>query len=315
MDVSEPRAPRKEIDIIEEELANRRRAWIREHMVYLYAAAGVVIVALIVLSISIYERSTNPISRFINASAKDFGTPFSFTVTLSEDNKPQMTYTGSIDVDRTDHEIRAVYDATYDAYFYRGAVFANDKYSVTGSLYGGKWEARDCSPQVLDFFDFDTDWRKGTFDGAAFLRFTDIASDYSTRETNRLMNLLKQRLSTNSDVATFTAEKTDGDTRYDYDISLITLFDLIEKDGASLFYRASEYDAYAAKFELNRDIIEKSRCTMHFIINVDGYLTEFGFEVTAGGVDYALSCTMSEFGTAQVEIPDAFLKTAGVQTE
>ena len=87
VDVSEPRAVRKEIDIIEEALAERRRDWVKTHMIYLYAVIGVVIVGIIFLFIHVYNQNTNPISRLISASSKNFGSSFDYEVTLSENDK------------------------------------------------------------------------------------------------------------------------------------------------------------------------------------------------------------------------------------
>ena len=49
VDVSEPRAPIKELDVIEEALAVRRRDWVKSNRTYIFAGVGLVVVILIVL--------------------------------------------------------------------------------------------------------------------------------------------------------------------------------------------------------------------------------------------------------------------------
>ena len=164
VDVSEPRAVRKEIDIIEEALAERRRDWIKTHMIYLYAVIGVVIVGISFLFIQLYNGNTNPISRFISATSKNFGTSFRYDVTLSENGESVMHYDGTASIHRSQHSLEAVYDAEYTDYSYRAVVKADNSSSVKGVYYKNKWTAHDCTEKVLDFFDFDTDFRAGNFD-------------------------------------------------------------------------------------------------------------------------------------------------------
>ena len=84
IDVSEPRAPVKEMEVIEEALAIRRREWIRTHLNYIYAGVGLIVVGLIVLGIYLYYQSTNPMSRFIGSLSKDFSTSFHYDVKVTD---------------------------------------------------------------------------------------------------------------------------------------------------------------------------------------------------------------------------------------
>lgn len=310
IDVSQPRAPVKEMDIIEEALAIRRRDWIKTHLSYIYAVVGVIIVGLIVFGIYMYFQSTNPMSRFIGSLSKDFSTSFHYDVAVTEDDKPMMSYSGNIAVDRSKHSVESLYEADYNSYTYTGAVYAHDKTAAKGSYYNNRWDTHECSDNVQDFFDFDKAFRSGGFDGGAFLRFTGLTSEYSTRELNSAVGVLKKRLSTNSPIATIKSEKVEGGTRYHYDINIYELFSMIKNDGASIFYRATDYDKFVALFDENKSIIENTKCTAFFVVDSAGYMSSFEMTVTTEGRSYGLKCRMSDFSTAEVAIPDAFLKAA-----
>lgn len=312
-DVSQPRTPVREMDVIEEALRVRRREWFRTHLSYIFAAIGVIIVAGIVFGIYMYLQSTSPMNHFNSALAKDFSTSFDYDVKLTQDDKPEMSYTGTIDIDPSKSAVNALYQADYNTYQYTGAVYTHDGRSTKGIYYNKKWTTEDCTDSVRDFLEFDKDFRGGKFNGGAFLRFAGLTSDYSTRELNKMVELLKKRLSANSELVTISKEKTDEGTSYHYDINLSELFSLIKKNGASVFYRATDYEKFVSEFEANRGVISESTCTMDFTINAGGYMTTLDFKVTTAGKSYGLSCHMSNFSNASVELPDGFVKMAQVE--
>lgn len=315
VDVSEPRDPISESEAFEEAQANYRREWFRAHRTVIFAGIGVVLVALIVFGIYLYFQSTNPMSRFNAALAKDFSSSFHYDIKVTEDDKPVMSYDGAISIDRGKHDITALYQADYNSYTYTGAVYAHGKDNVKGSYYNDKWAIRDCAEGVQNFFDFDKDFRAGKFNTGAFLRFTKLTSDYSTTELNKTINVLKQRLSTNSTIATINTQNVDGGKRYDYTINLYELFLKIKEDGAPVFYRATDYDSFAALFDANKSVLENAECTASFEIDSAGYLTNFNIAVKAEGRSYGLSCAMSDFSSAEVTIPESFFKAAQITTE
>ena len=311
-DVSEPRQPRKEIEIIEEALAIRRRDWIKTHMSYIYAAVGVVLVGLIAFGIFTYYKSTNPLSRFVSSVSKDFGSSFAFDMKMTEGGETVMSYQGAIDPDRGKHTVKALYEADYNRYTYTGAVYADSDIAANGSYYDNKWTVHDCRDRVTDFFEFDRKFRSGAFDSGSFLRFTGVISNYSTREVESMVGILKDRFSTNSSLATITSSKVGGGTLYEYDVNLYELFSMVQKNGASLFYRATDYDKFSAIFDQNKGVIEEADCAIRFVVDPSGYMTSFEITVTAQDVEYGLSCTMSDFGSAEVEIPEGFMKAAAL---
>lgn len=315
IDVSEPRAPLREIDVIEEALAIRRRDWIKSNRTYLFAGVGIVVVILIVLLISMLFRNSNPMSRFCSSLSNNFNSSFQFNIRMTEDEIPVMSYEGSVDVDRSKHTAQADYRADYESYQYTGTVYADRYTAKKGTYYDNKWLVRDCLDNAQDFFDFDRDFRSGNFDAGSFLRFTGLTSEFSTRELDAFVDTLMKRLSTDSAIATIKTEKTDGNSIYHYDISIQALFDMIKQDGASVFYRASDYDVFCETYELNKAVISNAKCTLDFTVNGSGNMTLLEVKVAANGKSYGLTCYMSEFGEAQVEVPQGFLKAANITTE
>ncbi|MBR1534341.1 MAG: hypothetical protein IJ639_08250, partial [Ruminococcus sp.] len=122
------------------------------------------------------------------------------------------------------------------------------------------------------------------------------------------------RLSTDSTIATITTSSADGGTRYDYAINLPELLTMIKENGASVFYRATDYDDFVASYDLNKHIFENSACSMSFTVDEAGYLTVFEVKVTVEGTEYGLSCNMSSFGSADAALPEEFLKAAAIET-
>ena len=315
VDVSEPREPLSESEEFEKEQASRRRDWFRTHRTIIFAGIGLVVVALIVFGMILYLQRTNPMSRFTASLAKDFSSSFRYDIKVTEDDKPVMSYDGTISVDRNKHDLSALYQADYNSYTYTGAVYAHEKDNVKGSYYNKKWAIRDCTESVKDFFDFDKDFRAGKFNTGAFLRFTKLTSDYTTEELNKTIGVLKQRLSTDSPIATITTQNVDGGKRYDYTINLYELFSKIKEEGAPIFFRATDYDEFATLFNANKSVLENAECNASFEIDSAGYMTSFDITVKAEGQTFGLSCTMSDFSSAEVDIPESFFEAAEITSD
>ena len=151
VDVSEPRAPIKELDVIEEALAVRRRDWVKSNRTYIFAGVGLVVVILIVLLISLLFRSSNPMSRFTSSLSNNFGTSFQFELQMTEDDKPMMSYSGSVAIDRSKHTAQAVYEADYNSYQYTGTVYADRNFAKKGSYYDSKSERKAAEDNYKTF--------------------------------------------------------------------------------------------------------------------------------------------------------------------
>lgn len=315
VDVSEPREVRRESEVIAEERAAFRKMWLREHKLYIFAVIGVLLVLLIILGVRLFHQNTNPWSRLMQASAKDFSTSFAFDMQVKQDEKPVMTYNGTIAVNREKQQLRAVYDAQYTDYSYKAAAVADGKMYAAGSFYDGVWRVRDNSERVHDFFDFDTDYCKGKFDAGAFLRFTELNRDYSAEELQRFTDKLSQRLASDSDLAKITTEKSENGTQYRYDFNVKTLMDMIVSDGASVFYRSTDYDKFKEKYAANMGTAENSACTLEYFINSSGYLTELSVNVRIGEQKFALELSAHDFGSAMVSMPEGFVEQAAAMQE
>ena len=317
VDVSVPRETLKEADILREQAALRRYEWIRSHTTLIFAVISIILVAAIVFGILMYSQRANPISRMTMAAAKDFGTSFDFDVTFTAKGTPSMHYTGSIDSDRGAHQLSAFYNADYGTYTYSGAVSSVQNKAYKGAFYQEKWTIEDCSAQMQNFFDFEVDFSRGEFDGGALLRFLGLTSDFSAKELNRFESWLRQRMSTNSTIATVTSSGVEGGTQTTFDIRLEELFSEIAENGAPMFYHSSDYDTFKKRYEANKPALEQSRCIMSCVVDKSGYLSRFTLTVAPGVGDesYEVDCKMSNFGKAEVEVPEAFIQAISAQKD
>lgn len=286
------------------------RLWIKDHMTAVYIGAAVLLIIAIFFGIRIYNNKNHPITKLMSASAKDFNSSFSFEVEAELNGKPMMKYTGAYEADPGKQNVKVLYEADYGDYQYTGVVYSEGETRLSGSLYDGKWRVRDCSEKVLNFFDFNTDYKAGSFDGASFLRFTGLTSRFSADELNSFMKLFKSRMDGKSELASLEIESDGSDRIYTYDISLSEFFDLVRDKGASMFFSAIDYDSFCALYEANENTVKASRCRFSYTINSGGWMSAMSLTWTVGGEEYSIHCTMDDFGTAKVEIPKEFTQAA-----
>lgn len=285
-----------------------RRQWIKDHMVVIYFGAAILLIIAIFFGIRAYQNANHPIARFMAASAKNFNSSFSFDVEVTENGNTMMRYQGAYTADSSKQNVKAYYEADYGSYSYIGAVYAEGETRVSGNLYNGEWRLRDCSEKVLNFFDFNTDYKAGRFDGASFLRFTELTSRYSADELNDFMKLFKSRMSGDSELAKAEITSSGDSKNYTFDIDLQEFFDLVRDKGASIFFSAIDYDAFCSMYEMNEDTIRRADCTFSYTINNAGWLTGMRLSLTVNGEEYAVECTMDDFGKAEVNLPSAFME-------
>ena len=169
---------------------------------------------------------------------------------------------------------------------------------------------RDCSEKVLNFFDFNTDYRAGRFDGASFLRFTELTSRYSSDELNSFMKTFKSRMDGNSSLAELKVITENGSKTYEFEIDVNQFFDLVRDKGASIFFSSIDYDTFCLLYEQNKKSVWRSKCHFSYTINKAGWLSAMTFSMTVDGDEYALRCTMDGFGETSVTIPEAFFDAA-----
>ncbi len=302
-------------EIAEEKRRLFRQAWFIEHRTHLFIGIGIVLIALTFLFIRLYQKSTNPVNRFMSASAKTFESSFSFDLTVGEDGEDIMHYTGALTLERAHHGMSALYDAQYTDYGYTAATLATGTSAVSGNYYDEKWRLHSCTDAVHNFYDFDTDFRGGRFDAGAFLRFTGLTSDYSATELERFFNSLRDYMASDSTIASVTRDSVDGGTEYTFDISLEGLFRLIESDGASVFYRSSDYDAFKQKLAANESLIHAAVCKLNFLVDNKGCLSAITLTLGIGEKNYSFNCIFSEIGSADVELPEGFTEAVAAFEE
>lgn len=279
-----------------------RRMWLRDHMKAIYIGAAVLLIVAVFFGIRIYNNATHPLTKFMSASSKNFNASFHFDLEAQKDGKTVMKYDGNYRADASKLDISVLYDADYGKYTYQGVVYTDGEY-FGGNCYDGKWRIRNCSEKALNFFDFNTDYKKGSFDGASFLRFTDLTDRYSADELDSFMKLFKSRMDGNSTLAKVTIAESGDQKTYTYDVDMGDFFDLVRDKGASIFFSALDYDAFCAMYKLDEKSVDNASCQFTFTINGGGWLKEFSLTFSVGGEDYAVACTMDDFGTAEVLIP------------
>lgn len=306
-----PAINESELDV--EKPESPRRVWIKEHMTAIYIGAAILLIIAVFVGIRIYNSANHPIAKFMSASAKDFNSSFTFEAEASVDGKTVMSYSGAYEADPSKQNVEVIYDADYGDYTYTGAVYAEGETRVSGSLYDGKWRVRDCSEKVLNFFDFNTDYRAGSFDGASFLRFTELTSQFSAKELNSFMKLFKDRMSGSTALARLTVTSQNGEKTYSFDISVSEFFDLVRDKGASIFFSAIDYDAFCALYELNESAVKSSDCRFSYTIDSKGSMTALSLSLTVGGETYAVSCKIDDVGSTKVDIPRKFFEALVAQ--
>ena len=311
-DVSMPQDPRREIEIIEEEVARARRSWLKKHMTFFYVLIGILAVVLIFFGIRWFNDRINPMSQFVSSLSRDFNSSFDFDVAVEKDGISVMRYDGTFASNPGTQSVQIVYDAEYTNYSFRNVIYTDKAKSYKGNYYNGQWTIGDCTDRVQDFFDFHSDFSRGHFDGGSFLRFTELTSKYSAKELEQFVKTLRDRLGTNSAVSQVTTKGVDGATVYTFDVSFDGLFTLLREDGAAIFFRSTDYDNFCARYDANKEIIQDAELTMSFAVT-GGNMSEISLVLDVGGEEYAVYCTMSNFGKAEPAIPEDFFEAAAIK--
>ena len=81
----------------------------------------------------------------------------------------------------------------------------------------------------------------------------------------------------------------------------------------SIFFSSIDYDAFCTLYEKNTASVKNSDCTFRFTVNSSGYLSELDFTLTVGEEEYAVHCTMDDFGEAEADIPKAFFEAENAE--
>ena len=302
-----------EMEDIQATIARERKEWFMRNRMIIMMIAGILAVALIFVGIKIYNDSHNPMSRFVRASAKNLGTSFSFNIVAEKNGDLMLHYTGSAQFDTDRQRVAVIYDADCVEYQYRNVIYTDDQTTYKGNYYNGQWTLSDCTEKVQNYFDFYKDYRSGRFDGGAFLRFFELNAAYSAQETEQFVKLVTDRMSTDSSIATFTTASDEKGTTYRYEVEPEALCDLIINQGASVFFRSSDYNLFVKKADANRARLAASDCRLSFTISPSGYLSILEVEIITPDGSYTVKCLMGNFGSNKPDISDDFYEAAGIE--
>ena len=303
----------REIETLRRDRTQQRKDWFRYNRTLIMVIASVLAVVLIFFGIKAFNDRSNPMSRFFTSASKNLSSSFSFDITAEKDGAAMQHYTGTAQSKPDSRSLMIMYDADCVDYQYTNVLYTDDKTTYKGNYYNGLWTISDRTDRVQDYFEFFNNFRKGNFDGGSFLRFFDKSYDYSSNDLNKLVNLVKDRLSTDSNIAKITTTKDDTGTTYRYDVDVDAVFELIVSQGASVFVRSTDYDTFVKKVDANRAEIEATKCTFSFIVTPEGYLSRVELELSAPDASYAFRCEMNDYSAAVPEIPDEFYEAAGVE--
>ncbi len=289
-----------------------RRSWLRDHLVPVLIVGVVVLVAAVGAVLYGFLQQNSPVNRFLSASAKDLDTSFSFDLNVSYNDETAMRYTGAMHTDLDHNAVFAKVDAEYPEYTFTNAVVTDAGLSYLGNYYSGQWTVSDCSASVLDFIDFYTDYRRGEFDAAAFLRFFDLTSKYSSEEFGNMIQTLSSTFASSNDISNLRVSATAAGTEYDYTPDMYALLNLISSEGGPVFFKASEYETFSQKVRINEATLRAATGRMRFVIDADGYLREVHLSLSVEDETFALDLLLSGFGASKPAIPDDFYTAASL---
>lgn len=308
----EQRSDLSDIVVIEEAMAQRRKDWVRSHQTLLFTIAGAIIVAIVFLGIKIYNDHSNPMTQLLRSSANNLSSSFSFEISAAKNGDTMMEFEGEAGFNTSAQRLEIEYRADYNDYQYRNVIYTHEGTTYKGNYYNGQWTIADHSEKAADFFDFMADYKKGNFDGNAFLRFIGYNTKYSGAELTSFLDTLRSRMSTNSSIAQISTVNDGGAVTYDYTISLPDIVKLIEEQGASVFLRSTDYDNFIAKIKQNTDNIDRAECKLSFTVTSGGNLSNLKLTINTGTDTYVIQALMSDFGSAEVNIPEDFFEAAAI---
>lgn len=278
--------------------------------------AGVVLVILIVIILSVVHSSNNPLNGMVKSLSKNINSgSFEYRIEVETDKKTSMKYVGSIVFDHANQGINAVYNADYNDYKYKSVLYSKDHVSTSGNYYNGKWTVKDSSSKVRDFFDFFNDFNKGHFDGGAFISFFDITGTFSPTELgNTVDKVFGELKGQTNNILHMNITSENGVTKYTMKPELIKLFDIIIKNSGPAFMSATDYLEFTESVETNYDKLSNADCTIEYGIQ-SGNMVSFSISLDADGKTQTIKMDMSNFGSANIEIPRTFFEAASIDSE
>lgn len=282
-----------------------------------FVITGLVLVALVVAIILIYNISNNSLRILVKSTSKSMECGgFDYRIVASIDGENCMEYDGTFALDLKDRSYTSVYHATYSEYEYDSVVYANAEKSYRGNCYGGKWNIEDYTASALDFMDFYKDFRKFKFDGSSAVRFAGLVEKFNARQFGKTVNELMKDLSRSRNLRNVMHQTIRSDANgmvVTYTPDMEKLYDMIISEIASSYTNANEYRELKKKIERNRENIRNAELHIVYKTNADDYLTDFSFTYKVDGKEYSLSMKLSNFNKVKPVVPDSFFVAAGIE--
>ncbi len=298
------------IDIYEEE----QPSWISTHLPVVFAGIAVILIAVTAVIITMLVSKNTPVKQLMRAFSSSLDSSCSFHIDAQIDQKPVMTFDGAVKTDSRTREVQVSYDAVYPEYTYQGVILTQNGLSYKGNCLSGQWTVSDDTQNVLDFFDFYTDFQNGDFDTSSFLRYFGLTDQYSAIEFQKLINELLPRFSSSNSLSHLTIENnSDGSTTYSYAPDIKELIAVLSDSSAPVFSKSSDYEKFKKTVELNQKTIDSAVASMVFDIDQNRRMTSLKLQIKTEQTEYTFDITFSGFSNTNVAIPAGFYEAAHLE--
>ncbi len=281
-----------------------------------FVGAALLLVVLIIVFMFVVNHNNNAFVMLNKASVRAFDSgSFHYSVDAGINGTSYMQYEGDMEFDLNAQVMNSNYHAVYENYEYDSVVYSKGANAYRGNLYKGKWSVDDYSDKMLDFFDFYRDYRKGDFDAGAAVRFTDSNDVFNAQQLKESVNDIFSQLSSTRNMNTVMGQEIkalDGETTVIFTPQLKEVFDLVVSEIGSAFSGADAYAAFKESVENSEEKLSLAQMTMSYTISREGYLTDFSLNYTVDNNTYFIIAKLSEFGEAEVVIPQDFLTAANM---
>ena len=284
-----------------------------------FVGAAVGLVLLVFAIIFLINIGSSSLEKFNKATVKNFESGgFDYHISAGIDDKTFMDYKGALEFDLDTQMFESSYHATYEDYEYDSVTYAHGADSFSGSYYGGKWSVENFTNKALDFFSFYRNYEKGKFDAGSAARFTGLNDTFNAVQLQySIENITKDLSSAHAQkhILCQSVESNENGTTITFKPKNDELADIILNNIDSAFASAKDFEKFKEVIDGSNDSLSKAQTVISFTINRDRFLTNIHVDHTANGKCYKIDVQMSNFGGAEVEIPDSFVVATGKEEQ
>ena len=284
-----------------------------------FVGAAVALVVLVFAIIFLVNTASSSLEKFNKAVVKNFESDsFDYHISAGIDDKTLMDYEGSLVFELDTQTFESVYHATYENYEYDSVTYAHGADAFSGSYYGGKWSVENFTNKALDFFSFYRNYEKGKFDAGSAVRFTGLNNTFDAVQLQySIENMIKELSGSYAQkhILCQSVETDENGTTITFEPKNDEVADIVLNNISSAFTSAKEFEKFKEVIEGSTDNLSKSQTVISFTISRDKYLTDIHLAHTVNGKCYKIDVKMSNFGSAEVEIPDSFMVATGKEVE